>query len=107
MTLNWLAMMLVCSFLLLSGGISALGQDQPMSGSSQDQGAQLYQSHCAYCHGADGRGGRGPAIATLPGFAGGYLLPRVAQNPARLGLQDVYGIAGSDVELRVIRSSPR
>ena len=66
MTLNWLAMTLVCSFLLLSGGISALGQDQPMSGSSQDQGAQLYQSHCAYCHGADGRGGRGPAIATLP-----------------------------------------
>jgi len=66
MMLNWLAMMLLGSFLLLIGGISALGQDQRMSGSSQGQGAQLYQSDCAYCHGADGRGGRGPAIATLP-----------------------------------------
>lgn len=66
MTLHWLAMMLICSFLLWSGGISALGQDHPMSGSSQDRGAQLYQSNCAYCHGADGKGGRGPAIATLP-----------------------------------------
>ena len=66
MMFNWLAMILVGSFLLLSGWISALGQDQPMSDSSQDRGAQLYQSHCAYCHGADGRGGRGPAIATLP-----------------------------------------
>jgi putative heme-binding domain-containing protein len=32
----------------------------------QNQGAQIFSSQCAYCHGADGRGGRAPAIATLP-----------------------------------------
>lgn len=58
--------MSVCSLLLLFGGMSVCAQDQPRTAPNQDQGAQLYQSHCAYCHAADGRGGRGPAIATLP-----------------------------------------
>jgi len=31
-----------------------------------DAGAQLFGDNCAYCHGADGNGGRGPAIATHP-----------------------------------------
>ena len=57
MTRNRLAVMLVCSCLILFEGMSAHGQDQ---------GAQLFSSHCAYCHGADGRGGRAPAIAMLP-----------------------------------------
>jgi putative heme-binding domain-containing protein len=51
---------------MLFGGISVYGQDEPRISPDQDQGAQLYSSNCAYCHGADGRGGRGPAIATLP-----------------------------------------
>lgn len=63
---NRLAVMLVCTCLVLFDGISAFGQDEPRSGPDQDQGAQLYASNCAYCHGADGRGGRGPSIATLP-----------------------------------------
>ena len=66
MTRNRFAVMLVCSFLVLFGRISAFGQDEPRSGPDQDHGAQLYASNCAYCHGADGRGGRGPAIATVP-----------------------------------------
>ena len=66
MTRNPLAVMLVCSSLILFEGSSAFGQDEPTSGPNQNQGAQLFSSHCAYCHGADGRGGRGPAIATLP-----------------------------------------
>ena len=66
MTRNRLAVMLVCSFLVLFGRISAFGQDEPSSGPDQDHGAKLYASNCAYCHGADGRGGRGPSIATLP-----------------------------------------
>jgi cytochrome c oxidase cbb3-type subunit 3 len=66
MTHNRLTAMLVCSSLMLFGGISVFGQDEPRSGPGQDQGAQLYASNCAYCHGADGRGGRGPAIATMP-----------------------------------------
>lgn len=66
MTHNRLAAMLVFSSLMLFGGTSVYGQDEPRIGSGQDQGAQLYASNCAYCHGADGRGGRGPAIATQP-----------------------------------------
>ncbi|MGB8481199.1 MAG: c-type cytochrome [Acidobacteriaceae bacterium] len=60
------AVMLACSFLILLQGMAVFGQDAPKSGPDQDQGAQLYASNCAYCHGADGRGGRGPSIATLP-----------------------------------------
>ncbi len=66
MTRKLLAVMLVCFCLALSHGMSVFGQDEPRSGPDQGQGAQLYASNCAYCHGADGRGGRGPAIATLP-----------------------------------------
>jgi putative heme-binding domain-containing protein len=58
--------MLVCSSFMLFGGMFVFGQDEQSSGSAADQGAQLYTSNCAYCHGADGKGGRGPAIATLP-----------------------------------------
>ncbi len=63
---NRFAVMLVCSFLILGEGTSVYGQDEPKSGPDQHQGPQLYASNCAYCHGADGRGGRVPAIATLP-----------------------------------------
>ncbi|MGC1869815.1 MAG: c-type cytochrome [Acidobacteriaceae bacterium] len=61
-----LPVMLVWSSLILFMGTSAFGQDRPGVGPDQNQGAQLFSSHCAYCHGADGRGGRAPAIATLP-----------------------------------------
>ncbi len=41
-----------------------MGQEQE---SPVDHGAQQFQSNCAGCHGADGKGGdKGPAIATLP-----------------------------------------
>lgn len=66
MTRSRLPAILVCSFLILFEGISVFGQDGPSSGPNPRQGAQLYGSNCAYCHGADGRGGRGPAIATMP-----------------------------------------
>lgn len=66
MTRNWFAGMMVCSFLIMFQGIAVYGQDKPNSGPDLNQGAQLFQSNCAYCHGADGSGGRGPAIATLP-----------------------------------------
>jgi len=66
MTRNRFAVMLVGSFLIMSQGMSGLAQDEPRSGPDKDQGAPLYASNCAYCHGADGRGGRGPSIATMP-----------------------------------------
>ncbi len=55
-----------CSCLMLIMGIAAFAQDEPSMASDQNQGAQIFSSQCAYCHGADGRGGRAPAIATLP-----------------------------------------
>ena len=64
-----LAMFLLCFFLALVGG-SSLGQDEPSIDPDQNQGAQIFSSQCAYCHGADGRGGRAPAIATLPKVIG-------------------------------------
>ncbi len=66
MTPNRIAVMFLCTSLVLFGGISVFGQDEPRMRSDQDHGAQIYASNCAYCHGADGRGGRGPAIAALP-----------------------------------------
>jgi cytochrome c oxidase cbb3-type subunit 3 len=65
MTRKRLAVMLLCFFLFLFAR-SAFGQDKPSIASDQNQGAQIFSSNCAYCHGADGRGGRAPAIATLP-----------------------------------------
>ncbi|MHB1958209.1 MAG: c-type cytochrome [Acidobacteriaceae bacterium] len=66
MTRTRLAVMLACSSLILLPGMSVFGQDGQRSGPNPGQGAQMYASDCAYCHGADGRGGRGPSIATLP-----------------------------------------
>ncbi len=66
MTRTRLTAMLVYSSVLLFGGMSVFGQDAQRSGPNPGQGAQMYASDCAYCHGADGRGGRGPSIATLP-----------------------------------------
>ena len=65
MTCNRVVVMGMFFFLVLFGG-SAVGQDELSMAPDQNQGAQIFSSQCAYCHGADGRGGRAPAIATLP-----------------------------------------
>lgn len=57
-------MVLAGAFLAVFAGTSI--QAQTHQAKSPDQGAQLYASNCAFCHGADGKGGRAPAIATLP-----------------------------------------
>lgn len=67
MTYNRLTVLLMWSALVLFGGTFLFGQDDQGNGASnQGQGAQLFGSNCAFCHGADGKGGRGPAIATMP-----------------------------------------
>ena len=65
MTRDYVRLTWVLVFLVLYGG-SAFGQDEPSLAPDQNQGAQIFSSQCAYCHGSDGRGGRAPAIATLP-----------------------------------------
>jgi cytochrome c oxidase cbb3-type subunit III len=61
-----LVAILMCSCFMLFGGIFLFAQDEQGSGPAPNQGAQLFATNCAYCHGADGKGGRGPAIATMP-----------------------------------------
>jgi cytochrome c oxidase cbb3-type subunit 3 len=60
------AIALLCAVCVLFCWVSAFAQDEPRSAPDQDQGPQLFSANCEYCHGADGKGGRGPAIATLP-----------------------------------------
>jgi cytochrome c oxidase cbb3-type subunit III len=59
-----LFLMLAGSSLIPLARLPMPAQAGQSSGSSQ--GAQLYATNCAFCHAADGRGGRAPAIATLP-----------------------------------------
>lgn len=66
MTQNRLTVMLMWFALVLFGRMFVFGQDDQRDASNQGQGAQLFGSNCAFCHGADGKGGRGPAIATMP-----------------------------------------
>jgi cytochrome c oxidase cbb3-type subunit 3 len=64
MTCIRLTRMLVFSSLLLSAEVRAFAQGGQRGGSGQ--GAQLYATNCAGCHGADGTGSsKGIAIATL------------------------------------------
>ena len=52
--------------LLLSAGMFMMAQDRDVQRSS-DQGAQLYETNCAVCHGGDGSGGKSESIIT-PNF---------------------------------------
>jgi cytochrome c oxidase cbb3-type subunit 3 len=62
----------VCNFALLAiavwlcASLSGFAQDRDVQRSS-DQGAQLYESNCAVCHGGDGSGGKSESIIT-PNF---------------------------------------
>ncbi|MBL8229177.1 MAG: c-type cytochrome [Bryobacterales bacterium] len=69
----------------------------PMPAQSGERGEQLYQSQCAYCHGRDGEGGRGPML-TRP------LLRRAPDDEAltrviRRGLPDA-GMPGTTMSDR-------
>jgi cytochrome c oxidase cbb3-type subunit III len=63
MTPAQLRTIFILPFLALFAAIPIFAQNAP--GGGENQGAVLYASNCAYCHGADGKGGRGPAIATM------------------------------------------
>lgn len=57
------------SFALIAGIISAGSFSPKAAGSSvlpeaADSGAELFQTNCARCHGPDGKGGKGPNLAS-------------------------------------------
>ena len=88
MTRRRLTVIFGCSCLMLIMGTAAFAQDEPSMAPDQNQGAQIFSSQCAYCHGADGRGGRAPAIATLPNViakSNQDLLGHCAQGRGRPG----------------------
>jgi cytochrome c oxidase cbb3-type subunit III len=65
MTLAQIRSFLVFSAVFLLTGIHGLAQGG--QGGGRNDGAQLFASNCAGCHGADGKGSaKGVAIATLP-----------------------------------------
>src|SRR5438552_9232668 len=61
-------LVLLCSGtgVLLAGQQAAERQENPFAGSSAAilAGKRLYEQACQSCHGGEGRGGRGPALAT-------------------------------------------
>lgn len=61
-------LMLLCSGtgVLLAGQQAAERQENPLAGQQAAiaAGRRLYEQTCQSCHGGDGRGGRGPALAT-------------------------------------------
>ena len=56
-------------------------------GAEPNPGADVYRSNCAFCHGQDGAGGRGPSLVSA----------RIVQNTSNEKLRDTiqHGIAGT------------
>jgi len=65
-THNRYVILLASAALLLIAALPIMAQDRDVQRSS-DQGAQLYESNCAVCHGGDGSGGKSESIIT-PNF---------------------------------------
>ena len=54
----------ICCAVLIAAGVSAQSPQIPdtnpfSSDADIQQGAALFQTHCSYCHGSSGEGGRG------------------------------------------------
>lgn len=68
----WIRQLAGCNFALvvialwLCACLSGFAQDRDIQG-GPNQGAQLYESNCAVCHGGDGSGGKAESIIT-PNF---------------------------------------
>src|SRR5690625_4248588 len=55
--------MRMLSALLLLGGLALAGAQSSGSSGNDADGAQIFKEHCASCHGSDGGGDSGPALA--------------------------------------------
>src|SRR5215813_6314696 len=52
-------------WMALLAAVPAIAQTNPFdTAEGVQQGASLFQTHCTYCHGGRGQGGRGPDLTT-------------------------------------------
>jgi cytochrome c oxidase cbb3-type subunit 3 len=81
----------------------------PLTGIAAEDGARLYERHCAACHGLDGKGGVGVPLA-LPAFQSSvsdhYLEATIRSGRPGRVMPAFSGLSDEDVEaiVRVIRS---
>lgn len=92
----------------LAGGpaeTSAIPETNPFSSEADiQQGASLFQTHCSYCHGANGEGGRGADLTAGIYRRGGrdpelyssirYGIPGTEMGPVRITDDEVWKIVG-------------
>ncbi len=75
--------------------VAACAQNPLSTPQDVEVGRRLFQTHCSYCHGSSGEGGRGPDLTT-----GQY---RLGGSPEQLYRTIRYGIPGS--EMPAVRAS--
>jgi cytochrome c oxidase cbb3-type subunit III len=91
--MHWL-FRIVCALLIIVAGLRAQAPEIPetnpfSSDADIQQGAALFQTHCSYCHGSFGEGGRGADLT-----AGIY---RRGGTDRELYISVRYGIPGSEM----------
>jgi len=93
---------------------------EPADARVLDRGAKLYETHCADCHGADGRGAapafpplagnpsvaRGPATNVIQSISRGGFAPVTAAHPQPYGMPPFAGVL-DDAELAAVATYVR
>ena len=97
-------LILILGSLLVMVGCSDKSGDSGGSadsgGSSGGEGAALYSSNCASCHGADGEGGVGPSLVdNVPGSSESELTEVVTDGT---GLMPPFGSSLSEEEIEAV-----
>jgi cytochrome c oxidase cbb3-type subunit 3 len=52
-----------CTLRLIAAGVVAIAHARAEATSDAERGRQLFEQHCAFCHGPRGEGGKGPTLA--------------------------------------------
>ena len=82
----------ICCAVLIAAGVSAQSPQIPdtnpfSSDADIQQGAALFQTHCSYCHGSSGEGGRGADLTAGIYRRGGSDPELYASDPQRSSRQ--------------------
>ncbi len=78
-------LVLVIGFVLMSGAAWA------QEGGDSERGAELYQTYCAMCHGADGRGRVGANLQAFPGIAVNAAIQQTVTNGVEGSVMPAFG----------------